>query len=122
MYDMMRYAMYGSSQGIFANIAALIIAIIVGLLIYLGLGEKKEEHKKKHTSSIHSVKRFLSEDELAALKEIKKKDGITQASLRLRLNWSKAKVSSILSHLDRMKLIRRERDRKTYKIYSERRF
>ena len=51
------------------------------------------------------------------LDEIKKAGEITQDSLRFRLNWSKAKVSTILTNLDKIGLIQRERIGKTYKVY-----
>ena len=51
------------------------------------------------------------------LDEIKKAGEITQDSLRFRLNWSKAKISTTLTNLDKMNLIQKERIGKTYKVY-----
>ena len=52
-----------------------------------------------------------------SLEAIKKSGEITQDSLRFRLDWSKAKVSTILTNLDKRNLIQRERIGKTYKVY-----
>jgi uncharacterized membrane protein len=37
--------------------------------------------------------------------------------LRFRLGWSKAKLSRILTNLDKMNLIQRERAGKTYNVF-----
>ena len=94
------------------NLVSLIVAIIVALVVsfYLFKHDAKEQE-------YNILKRALSEDEKAILDEIKKAREITQDSLRFRLNWSKAKVSTILTNLDRMNLIQRERIGKTYKVY-----
>lgn len=42
---------------------------------------------------------------------------ITQDSLRFRLGWSKAKVSRILTNLDRKNIVQRERTGKTYAVF-----
>jgi len=63
------------------------------------------------------IRKALSEDEKSILEEIKKAGKITQDSLRFRLNWSKTKVSTILTNLDKINLIQRERTGKTYKVY-----
>ena len=94
------------------TIIPLIIALIIGVIIsfYLFKAEKKDE-------VYNIVKKTLSEDEKKVLDEIKKVGEITQDSLRFRLDWSKAKISTILINLDKKGLIQRERVGKTYKIY-----
>ena len=107
--DMMNFSS-GSSATM--NLVALIIAIAIALVVsfYLFRQDDKEQEYKL-------MRRALSEDENAILDEIKKAGEITQDSLRFRLNWSKAKISTILTNLDRINLIQRERTGKTYKVY-----
>ena len=107
--DMMNFS---SSSSTTMNLISLIIAITVALILslYLFKQEDKEQEYK-------IIRKALSEDEKAILDEIKKADEITQETLRYRLNWSKAKISTILTNLDKMNLIQRERTGKTYKVY-----
>ena len=93
-------------------LASLIFAAGLGFFasLYLfGLQSKDKEYS--------IMRKVLSEDEKAILDEIKKAGEITQDSLRFRLNWSKAKVSTILTNLDKRGLIQRERIGKTYNVY-----
>lgn len=98
------------------NLISFIISLIIGVIIsfYLFKQEQKEETKVKEYDII---KKVLSEDENKILNEIKKTKEITQDSLRFRLNWSKAKISTILTNLDRKGIIQRERTGKTFKVY-----
>jgi len=63
------------------------------------------------------IKKALSDDEKAVVDEIRRAGEITQDSLRFRLDWSKAKLSRILTNLDKMNLIQRERVGKTYNVF-----
>ena len=63
----------------------------------------------------HSPKTLSNEKKI--LDEVKRAGEITQDSLRFRLNWSKAKISTILTNLDKINLIQRERQGKTYKVF-----
>lgn len=94
------------------NLVSLIVAISIAILVsfYLFKHDTNEEKYK-------IVRKVMSEDEGVILDEIKKAGEITQDSLRFRLDWSKAKVSTILTNLDKMGLIQRERIGKTYKVY-----
>lgn len=78
----------------------------------------KETKKQQNTEEkFEFLFKALSADEKLVLEEIKKSGEITQDSLRLRLNWSKAKMSTILTNLDKTGLIQKERTGKTYKVY-----
>ncbi len=103
---------FSNNSSIIMNLVSLIVAITVALIVSFYLF--KHDAKEREYSII---KKALSEDEKAILDEIKKAGEITQDSLRFRLNWSKAKVSTILTNLDKMNLIQRERIGKTYKVY-----
>ena len=103
---------FSSSSSAIMNLVSLVVAIIVAVVasFYLFKHSAKDQE-------YNIIKRALSEDEKAILDEIKNAGSITQDSLRFRLNWSKAKVSTILTNLDKINLIQRERTGKTYKFY-----
>lgn len=99
-----------------SDIISFIIALLIGITtsFYLFKIENKNSDKE---NKFKIIKKVLSEDERKILDEVKKARGITQDSLRFRLGWSKAKISTMLSNLDRKSLVQRERTGKTYKIY-----
>ena len=93
----------------------LIIALasMLAISVYFFSFDKKDE-------KIKILKKALSKDENEALEKIREAGGgITQDSLRFRLGWSKAKISTIINNLDRRGIIQRERFGKTYKIYCQ---
>ena len=94
------------------TIIPLIIALFIGVIVSFYLFGTKEKDKEYNI-----IKKVLSEDWKKVLDEIKKTGEITQDSLKFRLGWSKAKISTILTNLDRRGLIQRERVGKTYKVY-----
>lgn len=59
---------------------------------------------------------LLSEDEKLVMNEVVKSEGVTQDSLVYRLNFSKAKVSLLLSSLEEKGLVFREKLGRTYSI------
>lgn len=96
-------------------ISLILLIVLFGFGINIALSKKSEPDSKEKEFSI--LKKALSNDEKLVLEEIKKAGEITQDSLKFRLNWSKAKLSAILSNLDRLNLIQRERQGKTYKVF-----
>jgi len=106
--DMMNFS---NNNSAIMNLVSLIVAISVALIVsfYLFRHDKEKEYD--------ILRKALSEDEKLILDEIKKAGEITQDSLRFRLNWSKAKISTILTNLDKKNLVQRERIGKTYKVY-----
>ena len=101
-----------------AVLLSLTIALVAGVLVTLWLKPTKTEHAAvTKTDELEIIKRALSDDEKAVLDEIRRAGEITQDSLRFRLDWSKPKLSRILTNLDRMNLIQRERMGKTYKVF-----
>ena len=110
--------MMGTNQNsIFVNLAALSVALLVGVLVSLLLMTKKTETTVTKADELEIIKRALSDDEKAVLDEIRRAGEITQDSLRFRLEWSKAKLSRILTNLDKLNLIQRERVGKTYNVF-----
>jgi uncharacterized membrane protein len=99
------------------GLVALPLAILIGAVFayWLNLGRSHEPHPQVHRLDI--LKQALSADEHTVLQEIQRAGEITQDSLRFRLDWSKAKLSRILTRLDKMNLIQRERVGKTYNVF-----
>jgi len=127
MVEMMSQMM-GSNFVNFSNsgsIISLIISFAVAIIVSFYLFSKEPRKlitKVSKQDQYQILKKVLSQDEKTTLDEIQKAGEITQDSLRFRLNWSKAKVSTILTSLDRKGLIQRERTGKTYKVYLQKQF
>ena len=103
---------FSATTSIVLNLFSIVLALIAGFMAssrIFGEAEKKSEYE--------ILRKALSEDEKKIMDEIKRAGEITQDSLRFRLGWSKAKVSTMLTNLDRRNLIQRERLGKTYKVY-----
>lgn len=105
-------ANFSASSSIVINLISLVFAVGLGFLASLYLFRTKAEDKEYNI-----LRKALSDDEKKILDEIKRSGEITQDSLRFRLDWSKAKVSTILTNLDKRNLIQKERVGKTYKLY-----
>ena len=135
MADIMRQMMGFSTQtSVVLNALSLILAIGIGILISVlilphepktEIKEVKEElHREKKSilremkeKEFSIIKRALTEDEKKVVSEIERAGKITQDSLRARLGWSKAKISTILTNLDKADIIQRERQGKTYSVF-----
>lgn len=118
---MMAMMSFASPNYVTLNILSLLIGVAAGLAVYLlttpagaGTGAGVEEEAEKE---LRIIRRALSADERAVVDEVQKAGKITQDSLRFRLGWSKAKISTILSNLDRANIIQRERVGKTYNVF-----
>ena len=103
---------FSTTNSIIINLISLVFAAVLGFFVSLYLFRVQSKDKEYSI-----LRKALSEDEKAILDEIKRADEITQDSLRFRLDWSKAKVSTVLTNLDKRNLIQRERVGKTYKVY-----
>ena len=115
----MQQMMGFSQQNAIPNVLSLIIALGIGFFVSYRV---KTKQLSRRTSDIRQqalkiVRKKLSVDEKNMIKEIEIAGAITQDSLRARLGWSKAKVSTMLTRLDKMNLIQRERQGKTYKVF-----
>lgn len=86
------------------------------------LTPKTNAGRSLRAKALNIIQRGLSPDAKAALKEVQRSGSVTQDSLRLRLGWSKAKTSTILTNLDKLNLIQRERMGKTYRVFLSRSF
>lgn len=119
---------FSSEQSSTMNLIALIIAVGVMTLVshsifrhahfpHLQHEAWQQPSQPPQQDEYAILRKALSDDEKAILDEIQKAGEITQDSLRFRLEWSKAKISTLLTRLDKMGLIQRERVGKTYKVY-----
>ena len=59
----------------------------------------------------------LDEFEKEVITAVREQEGITQNTLRLRVDMSKAKLSQVLGNLEKKGLIKREKERKTFAVY-----
>ena len=119
MYEAMQQMMGLSQQSAVPNVLALIIALGMGFFVSARVKTKAPVRRTVDSSqkALSVVKKKLSADEKKMIKEIERAGSITQDSLRARLGWSKAKVSTTLTRLDKMNLVQRERQGKTYKVF-----
>lgn len=101
----------------YISITFLVVVILLGFyIIFYKDKEKKavEEYQDKITQRLEDIKKteikedkfevFLSaldEDEKKVVRAIREQDGITQATLRIRIGLSKTKLSFILSDLEK---------------------
>jgi len=102
---------FSSMKQILLNLFAIVFSLFLGFLFSSNFFDKDLG------KIFNLVTLSMSSDEKQLMNEIRQAKVITQDSLRFRLDWSKAKVSTILTNLDRKGLIVRERSGKTYKVY-----
>jgi uncharacterized membrane protein len=93
----------------------------VGVAFAIWIKLERPVATRRQIDEFDILKRALSADEQAVFQEIQRTGEITQDSLRFRLEWSKAKLSRILTRLDKMNLVQRERVGKTYNVFITRR-
>lgn len=86
------------------------------------LEEEKERIEKEYKIKISNEKfnailKTLDPNEQKILKIIKENEGISQNTLRVKAELSKAKVSQVLTYFVKKNIIRKEEKGKTYSIY-----
>ena len=81
--------------------------------------KRLEEYKNERTEEekFNLILRALDSYEKKVLKAVKEQDGITQNTLRLRTDMSKAKLSYVLQDLEKRNLIKRNRKGKTLEVF-----
>lgn len=110
-----------------SHIAIGIFSFILALGFYLlffnktdkKIIERLEKDKKENIENekFEYALSMLNPFEARVLKKIKEQDGITQNTLRLRTDMSKAKLSYVLQDLEKRGLIKRIRKGKTLEIW-----
>lgn len=102
-----------------------VFAFIIALGFYLIFFNKTEDNlikrygKEKEDERFDFAMRFLDPFEAKVLKKIKEEEGITQSTLRLKLDMSKAKLSYVLQDLEKRGLIKRVEKGKTLQVFSK---
>ena len=81
--------------------------------------KRLEDHKKDRTDEekFNLILKALDPHEKKVLKAVKEQDGITQNTLKLRANMSKAKLSYVLQELEKRNLIKRVPKGKTLQVF-----
>ncbi len=89
---------------------ALVIGILVGLFLpkKLGKSSSKSVVLTEQSSAKTVPSSLLSSDEILIIKALRDKP-LDQKELGKQLNWSKSKVSAIMSGLERKEIIKREK-------------
>ena len=78
---------------------------------------EQDSSKKLEDEKFSILMKGLDKFEKEVISMIKKEEGITQNTLRLKVDMSKAKLSQVLSSLEKKGLISREKRKKTMAIY-----
>ena len=78
---------------------------------------KKDNEKKIQEMKYDLLLKALDEHEKKVVDVLNKNPGITQSSLRIKLDMSKAKLSYVLKELERRNIIKRKEKGKTLKVY-----
>lgn len=105
--------------GIFSFVLALGFYMLFFNKTEKAILEKLENEKnyKINEDKFNILLSALDHFEQKVIKAIKEQEGITQNTLRLRLDMSKAKLSYVLQELERRGLIKRVEKGKTLAIY-----
>ncbi|MEK6850252.1 MAG: winged helix-turn-helix transcriptional regulator [Nanoarchaeota archaeon] len=109
------------------HIAVGIFSFILALGFYLLFFNKtekaimerleNEKNEKIDNAKFEMLMKALDSYEQKVLKAIKEQEGITQNTLRLRVDMSKAKLSYVLQELEKRGIIKRVEKGKTLAIY-----
>ena len=78
---------------------------------------EEEKVKQVEQEKFMLILKALDEYEKRVMQIVKEQDGITQNTLKLRANMSKAKLSYILQELERRGLVKRIRKGKTLEVH-----
>lgn len=107
-----------------SHIGIGIFAFILALGFYLIFFNKTEDKlikrygEEKDNEKFEFAMKFLDPFESKVLRKIREEDGITQSTLRLKLDMSKAKLSYVLQDLEKRELIKRIQKGKTLQVFS----
>lgn len=111
----------------FTNIGFGFFGFILALGFYLLFFNKTEKaifkrleddtHKRTEEEKFELIVKALNDYEERVLRAVKGQNGITQNTLRLRTDMSKAKLSYVLQELEKRKLIKRKPKGKTLEVW-----
>ncbi len=110
-----------------SHIAVGIFSFILALGFYLLFFNKtekailekleKDKNQKIEDSKFEMLLKALDPFEQKVIKAVREQDGITQGTLRLRTDMSKAKLSYVLQELERRGIVKRVEKGKTLSVY-----
>src|SRR3989338_829401 len=93
-------------------------------LLFFSRGEEaivkrlEEDTRKRLTEEKYSILlKGLDDFEKKVITSVREQDGITQNTLALRVDMSKAKLSQVLANLEKKGLVRRVPEKKTLAVY-----
>lgn len=111
----------------FTNIGFGFFGFILALGFYLlffnktekAIFKRLEDDKNKtiNNEKFTLIMKALDDYEKRVLKAVKEQDGITQNTLRIRTNMSKAKLSYVLQELEKRNLVKRIKKGKTLQVF-----
>ena len=78
---------------------------------------EEEKNKKTNDEKFKIILKALDPFERKVIEAVKEQNGITQNTLRLRVNMSKAKLSYVLQELEKRNLIKRVKKGKTLEVW-----
>ena len=116
---------------------AVLVVLVIAIGFYLIFFEKSQkmlkESQEKIVKTLEETKKqqdveskfeliltALNEDEKNVIKSVREQDGITQATLRIRTGFSKAKLSALLNDLENRGLIKKIAKGKTNQVFLKR--
>ena len=107
------------------GVGVIVAALTLGLyMILFSKGEKeilerleREKNMKLGGEKFSILLRAVDAQEQMVLRTLREQPGIEQNTLRLKTDLSKAKVSQMLSELERKRLVRREAKGKTFSAW-----
>jgi len=105
------------------GIFSFILALGFYLLFFNKTDEKimkrleDEKNKKIANEKFEWILKALDDHEKKVLKAVREQGGITQNTLRLRTNMSKAKLSYVLQELEKRNLVKRVKKGKTLEVW-----
>mgnify|MGYP001586779605 CR=1 FL=1 len=117
----------------YSSITFLVVVGLIGIYMTFFIDREKEaiqEYQDKITKTLGNIKKkefkedkfnlilsALNEYEQKVIKAVKEQDGITQATLRIRTDLSKTKLSFILADLEKKGLISKVLKGRTNQIF-----
>jgi|GEM_PF-3192129 len=101
---------------------SFLVSMILGVWFFMFTKPKEstpEEEKKENPidKNFAVLERVLTGDEMLLLRLIKDSEGITQDSLRFTTNFSKSKVSALITELEKNGIVHREEMGKTFRLF-----
>lgn|SRR3989344_730637 len=103
---------------IILGISSAAVLAVVGLVLIIQQGRIREKEKiEKKKTQLEVISTVLTTDEKKIVEILQEQPGIPQNTLRLKVDFSKAKLSMLLKEMEGRKLIKKEPEGKTFRVY-----